>query len=72
MGCMSGTRRALVSSSTSEGILFKGLSGRYKPDTMMDGYEVVPDNEIVGWGEPGRAPTLKAVFATQRHSTNRS
>lgn len=39
----------LSASSTGEGMLFRGISGRYKPDTMMPDYEVVPDSEIVGW-----------------------
>jgi hypothetical protein len=30
-------------------MLFHGISGRYKPDKMMPDYDVVPDNEIIGW-----------------------
>lgn len=39
----------LSGSSTSEGMLVQGITGRYKPDRMMPDYEVVPDREIIGW-----------------------
>lgn len=39
----------LSASSSAEGMLFEGTSGRYKRDKIMPDYEVVPDAEIVGW-----------------------
>lgn len=39
----------LAGSSTSEGMLVRGVTGRYKQDSMMPDYEVIPDSEIVGW-----------------------
>jgi hypothetical protein len=39
----------LSGSSSGEGMLFRGISGRYKRDKMMPDYDVVPDAEIVGW-----------------------
>ncbi|MDD1478694.1 hypothetical protein [Arthrobacter sp. H16F315] len=39
----------LSASSTGEGMLVKGITGRYKPDKMLPDYEVIPDNEIIGW-----------------------
>ncbi len=39
----------LSASSTGEGMLVQGITGRYKPDKMLPGYEVVPDSEIIGW-----------------------
>lgn len=39
----------LSGSSTGEGMPFRGVTGRYKRDKMMDDYEVIPDNEIIGW-----------------------
>lgn len=38
----------LSASSTSEGMLVKGITGNYKPDRMMPDYEVVPDRDS-GW-----------------------
>lgn len=39
----------LSASSSAEGMLFRGISGHYKPDKMMPDYDVIPDDEIVGW-----------------------
>ncbi|MGP4033633.1 hypothetical protein [Pseudarthrobacter sp. 1C304] len=38
-----------AASSTSEGMLVEGLTGRYKADTTLPDYEIVPDKEISGW-----------------------
>ena len=39
----------LSASSTAEGMLVKGVTGRYVPDVTMPDYELIPDNEIIGW-----------------------
>ncbi|MFF1254920.1 hypothetical protein ACFVYC_20830 [Pseudarthrobacter sp. NPDC058329] len=39
----------LSSSSSGEGMLVKGVSGRYKRDESMPDYEIIPDREIIGW-----------------------
>lgn len=39
----------LSASSTAEGMLVKGLTGRYVPDVTMPDYELIPDKEIIGW-----------------------
>ena len=39
----------LSGSSTAGGMLFKGLTGHYPPDTTMTDYEVIPDSQIIGW-----------------------
>lgn len=39
----------LSGTSTSEGVLVEGITGRYRPDKMMPDYEVVPDSQIIGW-----------------------
>lgn len=39
----------LSSSSSGEGMLVEGVSGRYKRDKLMPGYEVIPDAEMIGW-----------------------
>jgi hypothetical protein len=39
----------LSASSSGEGMLVQGITGRYQPDKMMPDYEVVPDREIIGW-----------------------
>jgi hypothetical protein len=39
----------LAGSSTIEGMLVEGITGRYRPDKMMPDYEVVPDREVIGW-----------------------
>ena len=39
----------LSASSTAEGMLVKGVTGRYVPDVTMPEYELIPDKEIIGW-----------------------
>lgn len=39
----------LSASSTAEGMLVKGVTGRYVPDVTMPDYELIPDKEIIGW-----------------------
>lgn len=39
----------LSSSSSGAGMLVEGTTGRYKPDKILPGHEVVPDSEIIGW-----------------------
>lgn len=39
----------LSASSTGKGMLVKGITGRYRPDRMLPDYEVIPNNEIIGW-----------------------
>ncbi|MFK4298585.1 hypothetical protein ABH924_003756 [Arthrobacter sp. GAS37] len=39
----------LSSSSTGQGVLVEGITGRYERDGVMRGYEVVPDDEVEGW-----------------------
>jgi hypothetical protein len=36
-------------SSTGQGMLVHGITGRYEPDTTRPDYEVVPHREIIGW-----------------------
>lgn len=49
----------LSASSSVEGMLFEGITGRYKRDQMMPDYEVVPDN-----GDRGLAGTVRVRLAT--------
>lgn len=39
----------LSASSSGEGVLVQGVTGRYRRDELMRDYEVVPDAEVVGW-----------------------
>lgn len=39
----------LSASSTAEGMLVEGVTGRYVLDVTMPDYEVIPDKEIIGW-----------------------
>lgn len=39
----------LSASSSREGMLMQGITGRYQQDKMLPDYEVVPDREIIGW-----------------------
>ncbi|MFF2317756.1 hypothetical protein ACFVTE_15980 [Arthrobacter sp. NPDC058097] len=36
-------------SSTGQGMLVEGITGRYERDTTLPDYEVVPHREIIGW-----------------------
>lgn len=39
----------LSASSTGQGVLVKGITGQYKRDADMRDYEIVPDEQVVGW-----------------------
>jgi hypothetical protein len=39
----------LSASSSGEGVLVQGVTGRYRRDELMRDYEIVPDAEVVGW-----------------------
>lgn len=36
-------------SSSSAGMHVKGITGRWPRDPQLDGYEIVPDKDIIGW-----------------------
>jgi hypothetical protein len=36
-------------SSSSAGMHVKGITGRWPQDPQLDGYEIVPDKDIIGW-----------------------
>jgi hypothetical protein len=39
----------LSASSSGEGVLVQGVTGRYRRDELMRDYEIVPDAEVIGW-----------------------
>lgn len=73
----------LSASSSGEGMLIRGITGRYTLDKMLPDYEVVPDSEIIGWrgacecgwqGEMWERVTSPAAanFSRRRHYVSRT